>query len=231
MGGYGQFCPVAMAAEILTRRWTPLVVRELLCGSVRFNDIQRGVPRMSRSLLSHRLAELEQAGVLERTVTRDGHPEYRLTEAGRELEPIINQMGVWGKRWARGDFNEEHLDARLLLWDMRRNIVEEQLPGRRIVVHLSFQGATPSDREFWLCLEPEAVDVCDEDPGFGCDLELATDVRTLTQVWMGDYALGEALRRGDLRLRGPAALRRAFPGWLGLSLFAPYERMEGFRGR
>lgn len=226
MDAYGQFCPVAMAAELLARRWTLLVVREILCGSHRFNEIQRGVPRMSRSLLSRRLGELEEGGVVERKV-RDGYPRYELTAAGEELRPIVEQVGVWGKRWASGEFDEDHLDARLLLWDMRRRIEQDRLPPRRVVVHIHFPDGRAGDRDFWLCLEPHEVDVCDEDPGYGDDLDLETDVRTLTQVWMGDYRLGEALRRGDVTLRGPSHLRKRFPDWLGLSLFAPYERVAG----
>jgi len=225
MNGYGQFCPVAIASEILTRRWTPLVVRELLCGSVRFNEIRRGVPRMSRSLLSQRLGELERAGLLERRMV-GGHPEYYLTDAGEELRPIIEQLGAWGKRRLKSDLSREHLDAGFLMWDVQRRVVRERLPPDRVVVHFHFSDAPEEYTDFWLVLEPEAVDLCLDDPGYGWDLRLATDVRTLVEVWMGDIELAHALDDGSIELRGRRELRRRFPSWLGLSVLATVQRLE-----
>jgi DNA-binding HxlR family transcriptional regulator len=140
-GSYGQFCPVALAAEVVTRRWMPLVVRELLCGSQRFNDIHRGVPRMSRSLLVRRLAELEEAGLVNSAPGPDGHARYLLTPAGEELRPIIVQLGFWGKRWVQRELARDQLDPGLLMWDMHRRIVREALPQRRTIVRF---GISPS---------------------------------------------------------------------------------------
>src|SRR5688572_22260418 len=132
---YGQFWPVAMASEVLTERWTPLVIRELLCGSTRFNDLRRGVPLMSPSLLSKRLKTLERVGVVERSQSPDSQAvEYTLTQAGEELRPIVEAMGIWGQRWARGDVQARHMDASLLMWDIHRRLVIDALPQKRVVV-------------------------------------------------------------------------------------------------
>ncbi|MEJ2503066.1 MAG: helix-turn-helix domain-containing protein [Gemmatimonadota bacterium] len=225
MQSYRQYCPVALAAEIVGRRWTPLVVRELLLGSRRFNDIHRGVPRMSRTLLSTRLDELEEAGLLQRVV-EDGHPEYRLTRAGEELGPIIMELGAWGKRWVRTKVTREHLDVGYLMWDVRRRVDPDALPRDPVVVHFHFTDADDGEQDFWLVLEAEAVDLCLKDPGYDCDLRLVTDVRTMVDVWMGDDDLGGALRDRRIRLRGPEKLRRRFPDWLGLSHLAHVERAQ-----
>ena len=225
MESYGQFCPVAQAAEILTRRWMPLVVRELLCGSRRFNDLHAGVPRMSRSLLVRRLGELEQAGLVERRLGRAGsHPEYHLTEAGEELRPIILQLGFWGKRWVQRKVSREVPDAALLMWDMQRRIVREHLPERRVVVAFHFTDAPREHQRFWLVLSREEVDLCLRDPGAEADLQLRCDVRTLTDVWMGDADLMRVLNDGSVSLSGPRELRRSFPQWLALSAFAGMPR-------
>lgn len=228
MRGYGQFCPVAKASELLAERWTPLVVRELLCGSHRFNDLQRGVPLMSRSLLAKRLRELERAGVVERRRGRDGRgPEYRLTEAGEELRPIIMGLGTWGQRWARGELSRKELDPRLLMWDMQRNIETDALPGHRVVVRFRF---TDVDRNLprvtWLILDRDEVDVCYRDPGFDVDLVVAGRLRTLIGVWLGDTSVVEAVGAGTLQIDGAHALTRAFPGWLRRSAFATVERPD-----
>lgn len=225
MSTYGQFCPVALASEILTRRWTPLVVRELLCGSTRFNELRRGVPRMSPSLLSKRLDELQDAGIVVRHgVPGAKHDEYRLTRAGEELRPIVEALGVWGKRWVSGEFADEELDVELLMWDMHRRIEVAEAPAGRTVVRFSFTDQPRDHRDYWLVVTPErTVDLCWKDPGFPVDLVVRTDVRTMTGVWMGDFRFPEVLRRRGVELVGPTDLRRSFPGWLGLSLFAGVE--------
>ncbi len=223
MEGYQQYCPVALTSEVLGRRWTPLVVRELLMGSVRFNDIHRGVPRMSRTLLSTRLDELQTAGVLERR-QMDDHPEYHLTPAGEELEGVIMGMGRWGKRWLRHDLSGEELDVGHLMWDVHRGIVAEALPPQRTVVRFEFEDAGADERRFWLVLEDGAGDLCLDDPGYSVDLRLVTDVLTLADVWIGDADLRRAVARRDLRLVGPPELCRSFPEWLGLSPLASVER-------
>lgn len=221
MDSYGQFCPVAMAAEIITRRWTPLVIRELLCGSRRFNDIHRGVPRMSRTLLADRLEELEEAGVIERiTAGSDDHPEYVLTEAGEELRPIILELGFWGKRWVRRELTRDEYDARLLMWDMQRRIVTDALPPDPVVVLFRFTDAPEEDSSFWLILEDGAVDLCLTDPGREEDLFVRSTVKRLSEVWMGEVRAVDAMADGSVWIGGPPELRKAFPSWLGLSLFA-----------
>lgn len=225
MDGYNQFCPLAQAAEVLARRWTILVVRELLCGSHRFNDLHRGVPKMSRSLLSTRLDELEAAGVVERrTVGANEHPEYHLTEAGEALRPIVIDLGAWGKRWVQRAVSREELDAGLLMWDIHRRIVHERLPPRRVVVHFRFSDGPADYRDFWLVLEREAIDLCLQDPGYEVNLTVHSDVRTLTEVWLGDLTLRRTLADQSIRLTGPVALQRQFPDWLGLSVYAGIAR-------
>jgi len=220
MSTYGQFCPVALASKILTRRWTPLVIRELLCGSTRFNELRRGVPRMSPSLLSTRLGELVRAGIVERHDLEE-RDEYHLTPAGRELFPIIEAMGVWGKRWIRGDLSDADLDVNLLMWDMRRRIDRETAPEGRTVVQFIFDDQDPEHRTYWLVVSPDrGVDICKVDPGHPVDLTVETDLRTMTEIWRGDVPYAEALRARDIHLRGPSALRRSFPAWLGFSMFA-----------
>lgn len=223
--GYGQFCPVSRAAEILAERWTPLVVRELLMGSVRFNDLQRGVPRMSPALLSRRLKELERAGIVERV--RIGRTaEYRMTAAGRELYPIIEGMGVWAQRWVRDDLvADDNLDPTLLMWDVRRNVRPGALPtDRRYVTRFEFRGVPADRRRYWLLLEDGEVDLCNKDPGFGVDLYVSATVRLLTEIWLGYRTIAAAVEDGGLRLDGAPVDCRAFASWFGLSSFAPAGR-------
>jgi DNA-binding HxlR family transcriptional regulator len=226
MSGYGQFCPVAKASEVLAERWTPLVVRELLCGSHRFNELQRGVPLMSRSLLAKRLRDLERAGVIERRPSADGRgSEYHLTEAGEELRPIIMGLGAWGQRWARSELSRADLDPRLLMWDMQRNIETEALPAHRVVVRFRFTDPAPGlPRVTWLILDRDQVDVCYKDPGFEVDLVVAGRLRALVAVWMGDTSMSAVIRAAELQVDGPRDLVRAFPGWLRRSIFASVER-------
>jgi DNA-binding HxlR family transcriptional regulator len=222
---YGQFCPVAQASQILVRRWMPLVVRELLCGSRRFNDIHRGVPRMSRTLLTRRLDELEHAGLLERRRPVDGsHVEYHLTTAGKALRPVILQLGEWGKRWLPADPAAESLDGNLLMWDLQRRVDTARLPARRRNVRFRFAHAPKGQSDYWLLLAQDTVDLCLKDPGHEVDLTVNTDLATMTRIWLGDLGLGRALRDGRVRLDGPRELQRQLPSWLGLSLFAGIPR-------
>jgi DNA-binding HxlR family transcriptional regulator len=220
MRGYGQFCPVAQALEVLGERWTLLVVRELFAGSHRFNEIQRGVPLMSPTLLAGRLRRLQRAGIVEHAADGD----YRLTAAGAELWPVVEGLGVWGQRWARGEIRPEHLDPATLVWDMRRRIDLEAVPERRVVVELRFHGLTRGQPVWWLTLDRTDVDACLTDPGFGVDLVVAADLRTMIMVWMGDVPLAAALRSGGVTVTGAPALERAFPRWLRLNLLAGVER-------
>ncbi|MEX0600236.1 MAG: helix-turn-helix domain-containing protein [Rhodothermales bacterium] len=227
MDSYRQFCPVAQAAEIITRKWMPLVIRELLCGGHRFNELHRGMPRISRSLLARRLVELEEACVIERRLTGgDAHPEYHLTQAGRELQPLIEQLGVWGKRWARSELSREDLDASLLMWDMQRRIRLDCIPADRVVIYFHFYDAEVEQQHYWLILDEGAADLCFRDVGYDEDLYVHSDVRSLTEVWVGDRGLAQALQDESIRIGGNADLKRGFPEWLGLSEFAGIERMR-----
>src|SRR5262245_7423115 len=224
MPDYGQFCPIAQAAEVLTERWTPLVLRELaLTGSRRFNDIQRGVPLMSSSLLTKRLRQLEQAGIVERRPIADGKGnEYHLTTAGEELGPVLAQIGIWSERWLRRPVFEETPDTGLLMWWVRGTVNTAELPADRTVIYFYFRGAPEKLRHFWLVL-PDA-DLCLTDPGFGVDVSVETDPKSLTAVWVGDLTLTDALRRGDITLTGRRQLVRSFTKWFGLHpLFAAVE--------
>lgn len=223
--GYGQFCPVARAAEILAERWTPLLVRELLCGSVRFNQLQRGVPRMSSSLLARRLREMEQAGIVERRQVESGI-EYHLTDGGRELFPIVEGMGNWAQRWARADLlADENLDPDLLMWDVRRRVISGHgSPERRFVVRFSFRGMPSHRRRYWLLFDHGEVDLCVKDPGYEVDLYVEADLRTLVRIWLGHETIERAAADRRLELDGATADVRAFPAWFGLSLFAPAGR-------
>ena len=225
--GYGQFCPVARAAEILAERWTPLVVRELLCGSTRFNDLRRGVPRMSTALLSRRLRELEHVGIVERRRLAAGRGyEYRLTEAGRELFPLVEGMGLWAQRWVRDDLTaDENLDPDLLIWDIHRNISADGMPsGRRFVAAFRLTGVSSRKSRYWLVFDAGDVDICFKDPGFEVDLHVSAHMRTLTQVWLGHRSLDDAVRQGALRLEGSRQDVKAFRSWFALSSFAAAGR-------
>jgi DNA-binding HxlR family transcriptional regulator len=219
MTGYGQFCPVAKAAEVVGERWTPLVLRELLSGSRRFNDLRRGVPLMSPALLSKRLKTLEQAGIVERR--QEGRStEYHLTEAGKELEPLIDLLGTWGQRWARSKFGPEDLDPTVLMWDLQRNARPEAFPAERAVVKFEYTDVPRSKRHWWVISEAGEADLCMTDPGFEVDLYVTTDIRTMSMIWMGDRTLGEATESGEVEIIGPSAIRRSLRQWLGLSPLA-----------
>ena len=227
-GSYKQFCPVAMAAEILCTRWTVLLLRELVAGSTRFNDLRRGVPRMSPALLSQRLKELESAGVICRAPSpiEPGISEYQLTAAGRELEPLVQAFGIWGQRWVDSELSLQHLDAALLMWDMRRNLDPNPMPKRRSVVQFQYPELPPGQRSWWLVVDPNAdVDLCSIDPGFDVDLYVSTDLRTMTAIWMGLDTVRAALRSERMMLTGDRQLAANIETWLGLSPFAKERKL------
>lgn len=226
-GSYNQFCPVAMAAEILCTRWTMIVLRELAAGSTRFNELRRGVPRMSPALLSQRLKELEAAGVISRSkiAGEAAACEYRLTSAGRGISPIVEAMGVWGQRWVETEASLENLDVQLLMWDMRRNIDPKPMPPRRNVIQVIYGDLPKAERNWWLIVEPSGeVDLCSVDPGFDVDLYLSTDLRTMTEIWMGYITIAEAKRSGVATVTGNRQLESAMKSWLSLSPFAKHEK-------
>jgi DNA-binding HxlR family transcriptional regulator len=225
-GSYRQFCPVAMAAEILCTRWTIVLLREMIAGSTRFNDLRRGVPRMSPALLSQRLKELEEAGVVERRRARGDAPEYHLTRAGEELKPIIEAFGVWGQRWVQSDLSLQHLDAQLLMWDMRRSLDLDPMPKRRSVIQFQYPDAPHAHRAWWLIVDPrEEVDLCMIDPGHDVDLFVVSDLRTMTAIWMGLDSVRAAVRSDRVTLTGDKRLAADMQTWLGLSPFAKEKKL------
>lgn len=218
---YGQFCPVAKAMELLDERWTLLVVRELMLGSRHFNALRRGLPRMSPALLSKRLQTLVRAGVVERW--QDGNRvTYRLTEAGRELEPIVEALGRWGIRWIP-ELGDADLDPHLLLWDVHRNIDLEAVPDGRTAIAFVFPRLAGA-RRWWIVISDEGVDLCDVDPGLPPRVTVEADLRALTRLWRGDVDWATTLRSGDLVLHGEPQACRALPRWLKLSSLAGTPR-------
>jgi DNA-binding HxlR family transcriptional regulator len=210
--------------ELLDERWTLLVVRELMMGSRHFNALRRGLPRMSPALLSKRLHTLVRAGVVERW--QDGNRvSYRLSPAGRELEPIVEALGCWGIRWIP-DLGDEDLDPHLLLWDIHRNIDLEAVPDGRTVLHFVFPDVPEKTRNWWIVITTDGVDVCDADPGFDVRVRIESRLRTLTLVWRGDLTWSAALASGDMELHGETQVRRALPRWLKLSSMAPTPRPD-----
>ncbi|BCH25388.1 HxlR family transcriptional regulator [Mesorhizobium sp. L-8-3] len=207
LGGYGQFCPVSMASEILCSRWTTLVIRELLSGTTRFNDLRRGVPRMSPALLSKRLKELEKAGVIEKK--NGGAAEYRLTAAGEDLRGIIMGLGFWGTRWVESQLSLRNLDPSLLMWDMRRNLNPEPLPPRRCTIQFQYPELSAKQKNWWLVVDGGEVDLCNFDPGFDIDLMVRSSLRSMTAIWMGLAKVRAEVEAGALaaipRSRAPCS--------------------------
>lgn len=221
--GYHQFCPIAVAAEVVAERWTPLVLRGLFCGATRFNDIQASVPRMSPSLLSRRLKELEYAGIIERTSATNGRgSEYSLTQAGRELFPILDRMGVWAQNWLRREITEDkNLDPDVLMWEIRRSALNAGVNvSKRRVAKFHLDGVPVARRFYWLIFEPRDVDICVRDPGYDVDLWISASMRTLVEIWLGHRTLKNAIKTGALKLDGDMAEQDAFRDWFALSYFS-----------
>ena len=218
---YGQFCPVAKAMELLDERWTMLLVRELVLGSEHFNDLRRGLPRMSPTLLSKRLHQLVRAGVVEKIV--DGKDvRYVLTPAGQELRTVVESVGTWGARWI-GELGDADLDPKLLLWDMHRNVDHGAVPRGRTVVHFRFPDLRGQAARWWLVITPPEVDVCDTDPGHEVDVVVTSSLRDLTDVWRGRRTWADALRSERVSFDGPVGMRRDVPLWFPPSGFALVE--------
>jgi DNA-binding HxlR family transcriptional regulator len=220
MINYMQFCTVARGAEVLGELWTPLVVRELLCGSHRFNDIHRGVPRMSATLLTQRLRKLEVIGVVERRRVEKNW-EYHLTPAGEELRPIVVGIGHWGARWIGSRLRREQLDAGFLMWDIRRFARLDQFPDdERTVVHFRFSDAPAAERQWWLVVDHHEADLCRDDPGHDVSVLVDSTVRALTEIWTGDSDPEQAIQSGDLNVQGAGRNGQRLWRWLGRSMFA-----------
>ena len=222
MSAYGQFCPVAKAMELLDERWTLLVVHELLRGSAHFNDLRRGLPKMSPALLSKRLKSLSRAGVVERTEA-DGRTSYSLTPCGQELAGVVDALGAWGIRWI-AELGDDDLDPHLLMWDIRRTISVDAWPRARTVVAFRLAGVARKAAQWWLMVSEGVPDVCDFDPGYEVAATVDTSLLTLTQIWRGDVSWSRATLNGNVTIHGTSDARRAVPGWLGQSLAAAVPR-------
>ena len=222
---YGQYCPIARASEILGDRWTLLIVRDLLLGKRHFNDLERGLPGISRALLAERLRRLQKMGIIENRPTGSGRKtEYFLTKAGEELQPVVDVLTVWGTRWAFGEPEEEELDPVLLMWWMRDRVCVDQLPQERIVVQFDFRGAKKGT--FWLVLAVEDVSVCLTHPGFEIDVLVTADLSTFYQVWLGRIRYTDALRERKVEVEAIPSLARNFPHWFAWSPAATTVRSE-----
>ncbi len=220
MLNYGDFCPVSKAAEVLGEKWTLLIVRELLMGSTRFNEIQRAIPKISATVLNTRLNTLEQVGVIvrKRTPEQRGH-EYQLTPAGRELLPIVMQVGEWGMRWARGQMTDDELDVEVLMSDVYRRIDTSQFPGGQTVIQFTFSDLDQYGK-WWVKIVDDKPDLCADNPGTEVDVYVTTDLRSMTEVWMGDLSITQAQNDGRLKIVGPSSYLRNVRSWLGLHLLA-----------
>ena len=223
MSTYGQFCPVAKAMEVLDERWTMLVLRELLTGSRHFNELRRGVPKMSPALLSKRLRSLERAGVVRRT-TESGRSAYTVTPSGEELRPVVEALGAWGVRWIR-EIGGEDLDPHLLMWDVQRTIPVDAWPRGRTVLAFRFTDVAAKAGSWWLCVDGDDVDLCDYDPGYEVAGTVESTLRTMIEIWRGDRAWSDAMRHGLVDVAGPLTLGREVPVWLGQSTLAAVPRL------
>ena len=229
--GYGQYCPVALSTEILGERWTMLVITALIDGASRFNDLQRALPRISATTLTQRLRTLEDAGVVEKRRTDGGSGfEYVLTEAGRDLEPIIMELAYWGQRWAR-DLQPDDRDPRFLGWSMHLRMNVDAMPEGRTVLEFSFSEAPPECRRFWIIVEDGQTDMCIKPPGYETDLRVSANLARFIDAWRGFRPLRSEIASGRIRLEGSRKLQRAFPDWLLLSSAAHVDRRRPGRER
>jgi DNA-binding HxlR family transcriptional regulator len=231
-GSYKQFCPVAMASEILCTRWTMVLLRELVAGSTRFNDLRRGMPRMSPALLSKRLKDLEEAGLIVRVASQReaGAFEYQLTRAGRDARAVVDAVGNWGQTWVEARLSLKNLDPSLLMWDMRRHLDPTPLPKRRCVIQFLYPELSAGRRNWWLLVDPAGnIDLCAVDPGFEVDLYVSTDLRTMTEIWLGFLSVTQATSDNRMNLTGDAQLANNMQVWLGLSPFAAGRKLATAR--
>jgi len=213
MSNYGQFCPVAKTLEILGDRWTLLIVRNMLCGMTHFNDLERSLPGISRSLLARRLRQMQQAGVIDKQMNGSGRQstEYMLTTAGRELHTIIIPMMMWGEAWACGEPVGEELDALLMMWLMRVDVQKARLPKNFVAVQFDFHGV--SSETYWLLMTPVDVSVCITNPGYEIDVLVTADLAAYHQLWYGRITYDEAIRDYGVTVEGLPRIVRAFPDW------------------
>jgi len=224
MAGYGQFCPMAKATEIIGEKWTLLVLRELLLGTTRFNDFQRALSHMSPTLLTKRLRYLEERGIIirKKLSSQRGY-EYRLTSAGKELSPLLEVLAVWGMRWARGQLTDDELDVEFLMREQQRRLQTDYLPDGETVICLSFNELT-KHKTWWVIVNGDVVDLCTEDPGKDVDLYITSSVRMIVEMWEGDLDIRKALRDRSIKVHGSRHLIRTMPDWFGVSMYKEVRR-------
>lgn len=216
---YGQFCPIAKATEIIGEKWTVLIIRELLMGGSRFNELQRGLSQISPTILSRRLESLSEHGlVLKKKIPGQKGFEYFPTESCQELLPIIRTLGDWGMRWARSNLTEKDYDVELLMMYLKRSIVPEKLIGKQTVVRFKFTDIEQY-QDWWLVVTGEDIDLCVNDPGNDVDVYFTTTVKTMIDIWMGDNTYKKACREGSLKLVGDTTLTRNITSWMKNSEF------------
>lgn len=218
---YGQMCPVSKAAEILGERWTILIVRELIAGTKRFSDFQRSLSQISPTLLTRRLQQLEEVGlVFRQSIPDQRRVEYQPTAAAKELQPVILGLAEWGMKWARGQMSDDELDVELLMYDLNRRLDQSQLPGGRIVIKFHFP-KLPKFAHWWIVLEDDGTrELCVDNPRKAIDVEIITDLRTLAEIWAGDLEIRHAKESGKLLVKGKEPLVRNIAAWLRPCLFA-----------
>lgn len=226
---YGQYCPLALAVELLCRRWTLLIVSRLIDGCRTFSEIHQGVPRISPSLLSTRLSELEHAGLLRR-VRIDGDKRYRYlpTDACNELTDVIDKLAIWGQHWSR-DMDMDDLDPAFLAWSMSLRMNADAMPAGRTVIEFVFSGTPTEFRQFWLMNDNGKIDMCLKNPGYETDLLVRSDLRRFVEAWRGFRDLRREIGAGRIRLTGRRELTTSFADWLQLSALAPYRRRAAGR--
>ena len=223
MRNYGQYCPVSFASEALGDRWTLLIVREMIGGATRFNEIERGLPKISRSLLSQRLRQLVRSGIVDAVPARSGRgSEYHLTPAGKELEPVMMALGEWAVRWVIGEPRPDEVDPTFVMWWMQRRVHLDALPSGRTIMR--FDLLAGKREVFWLLLEASGPSLCTKDPGLPVDVHLTADALQFERVFSGRTTLGDALAAGDVSIDGPSRLVRQVPRWVAWSPFHDYTR-------
>jgi DNA-binding HxlR family transcriptional regulator len=225
MNSYGQFCPLAQAAQLLCERWTLIVVRELIAGSTRFNELKKGVPTMSPTLLSARLKQLVAAKVVEQKGSK-GNYTYNLTSAGLELRPIVELLGAWGHRWAHSNLDKGDLDAGLLMWDMRRTVDPAVFPSYRVVVQFEYPDAPKGERYWWLVSENGEIDLCLNNPGYDVDIMIKCLLKTMTAIWICQQSFRDAVKKGDIKVLGDSKLTSKLQDWLRASPLATLGSLD-----
>ncbi|MFI6169228.1 winged helix-turn-helix transcriptional regulator [Nocardia sp. NPDC051052] len=212
MAGYGQFCAVARALDVVGERWTLLIVRELLLGAASFGDLCRGLPRIPRATLSARLRTLRAAGIVD---------DYHLTEAGAALAPVVRELARWAIATDSAALREDHLDTAALTWDMRRRIEADALPDRKVVLAIEFTDRPAPDSRFWLHLSRTGIDLCRDDTGAPVDVWLTTSTRAATEWWIGNLSWEQLLQQPGVRVHGDHALQHQMHRWFKRYVFTP----------